>query len=309
MSSATSTEVRYGTAGWSFPDWYGCFYPQPKAEEGPGSLFTGVLEEEVPDVGLAKREPLRYYARYFDLVEVNASFYGIPRPTTSARWADLTERREGTTFLFSAKVPQTMTHQGAITPGEVQAFRDFLAPLRDRGRLCAVLAQFPGSFAWSARAKDLLEQLREALRDLPLVVEVRHRTWEDMSAVDFLRDQAATLASIDMPQARDTLPPSELVTQPELAYVRLHGRNAEAWFDSKAGRDQRYDYLYSPDELDGWARRIKTVSGLAKRTLVIANNHYRGQAPANALELRRLGGAEGVTIPPALGQTYPRLKA
>ncbi|MBL4845959.1 MAG: DUF72 domain-containing protein [Planctomycetes bacterium] len=304
---STSPEVRYGTAGWSFPDWYGSFYPQRKVPDGPGSLFTGLLETgEHSDVGLAKREPLRYYARYFDVVEVNSSFYGIPRPTTSARWADLTERDQGPPFLFSAKVPQTMTHEGRILPREVQAFHDFLAPLRDRERLTAVLAQFPGHFAWSPRAKGLLEELREALAGLPLVVEVRHASWQATSAVDFLRGQEATLASIDMPQARDTLPPSELVTQPELAYVRLHGRNGEAWFDSKAGRDQRYDYLYSPPELDGWARRISTLSSVAKKTLVIANNHYRGQAPANALELRRLGG-EDVTIPPALGETYPRL--
>jgi uncharacterized protein YecE (DUF72 family) len=303
---ASQPEVRYGTAGWSFPDWYGCFYPKRKPDDGPGSLFTGVLESEDSDVGLAKREPLRYYARYFDLVEVNSSFYGIPRPTTSVRWADLTERTQGPPFLFSAKVPHTMTHEGRLLQREVEAFRDFLAPLRDRERLIAVLAQFPGHFAWCPRAKGLLGGLREALDGLPLVVEVRHASWQTSSAVDFLRDQEATLASIDMPQARDTLPPSELITQPELAYVRLHGRNSEAWFDSKAGRDQRYDYLYSPPELDGWARRISTLSKAAKRTFVIANNHYRGQAPANALELRRLGG-EGVTVPRALSETYPRL--
>ena len=299
-------EVRYGTAGWSFPDWYGPFYPQRTEQEGPGALFSGVLDEAPdPDLVLARREPLRYYARFFDAVEVNASFYGVPRATSAARWVEQT-RREGQPFLFTAKLPQSMSHHGAIEPGELQAFRDFLAPLSDQGRLAGVLAQFPPQLAWSPSAAARVDAVRAALPDEDLVVEVRHASWQRPEALEFLVGIEASLANIDMPQGRDTLPPAALVTRPALAYVRLHGRNAAAWFDPRAGRDQRYDYLYQPDELAGWAQRIETLSQTAKRTLVIANNHYRGQAPANALELRRLAGAEA-PAPRALVRTYPRL--
>lgn len=304
---ASAGEVRYGTAGWSFPDWYGPFYPQPEAQAGPGALFSGVPERAPdPDTGLAKREPLRYYARFFDAVEVNASFYGVPRPSSAARWVEQT-RREGRPFLFTAKLPQSMSHQGSFDPGEVRAFRDFLAPLSDQGRLAGVLAQFPPQLAWSPAAAARVDAVRSALPDEDLVVEVRHASWQQGPALEFLRGIEASLANIDMPQGRDTLPPSALVTRPALGYVRLHGRNAEAWFNPRAGRDQRYDYLYRPDELEGWAERIETISQTAKRTLVIANNHYRGQAPANALELRRLGEGSAPLTPAPLARTYPRL--
>ena len=100
-------QVRYGTAGWVFDDWYGTFYPGKVTREGPGSLFSGVPDEAPdPDVRLAKRTPLAYYARYFDTVEVNASFYRTPTPRTTTAWLDLTERRDPAPFLFSLKLPQ-----------------------------------------------------------------------------------------------------------------------------------------------------------------------------------------------------------
>lgn len=302
-------EVRFGTAGWSFPDWYGAFYPTPQREEGPGSLFTGVLDAAPdPEIGLAKREPLRYYARYFDAVEVNASFYRIPARTSSERWARQTDDVGPRPFLFALKLPMPMSHDGLLVEAEVAAFKDCLAPLRERGRLAAVLAQFPQHFAWSPASRERLLRIREAFRDLPLAVEVRHQSWEQPEGGALLSELGASFANIDQPQGRNTLAPAARVTTPELAYVRLHGRNAAAWFNTKAGRDDKYDYLYDEAELLEWATRIRAVSAQAKRTLVIANNHYRGKAPANAIELRALAG-ESVRVPRALGQTYARLNA
>jgi uncharacterized protein YecE (DUF72 family) len=306
MTSNTN-EVRYGTAGWVFEDWYGTFYPAPPREEGPGALFSGVpAQAPDPDVGLAKREPLRYYARYFDLVEVNSSFYGIPTPRTTSRWVALTERREGPPFLFSFKLPRAFSHEGDLVPAEVQAFHGCLEPVAAAGRLAAVLAQFPHRFSWSSAAAERLERIRAAFPDLPLVAEVRHRSWEEAPALDLLRGLNLTLASVDQPLDDSTLPPQADALSGDLAYVRLHGRNARAWFDPRAGRDARYDYLYSPSEVREWGARIERLAGVARRTLVIANNHYRGQAPANALELRGLREGRAV-VPRALGQVYPRL--
>jgi uncharacterized protein YecE (DUF72 family) len=300
-------EVRYGTAGWSFPDWYGPFYPTPSEDSGPGSLFTGVLDSAPdPDVRVAKREPLRYYARYFDTVEINSSFYGVPSVKSATGWLDATERSDRAPFLFSLKLPQLFSHHGDLDPREVEAFKDCLAPIRERGRLLAVLAQFPQQFALSLHAGDLLKRIREAFPDVLLAVEVRHRSWDCQAGWGQLAELEACAASIDMPQGRHTLGPTTELTNPELAYVRLHGRNADAWFDRKAGRDQKYDYLYEPAELDEWAARIEEYSQRAKRVVVIANNHYRGKAPANALELR--GMREGsVSVPSPLARTYGRL--
>ena len=304
------SEVRYGTAGWSFQDWYGAFYPTPPpAAAGPGALFTGVLEDAPdPDVGLAKRQPLRFYARYFDLVEVNSSFYGIPRRTTSESWARQTDERPAGArpFWFTFKLPQPMSHQGALEPRELDAFREALAPLRERGRLAGGLAQFPQHFPFSPASQERLRRIRAALPDLDVIAEVRHATWASPAAAEFLAELELTLASIDMPQGRSTLEPAATLTRPQLAYVRLHGRNAQAWFDPKAGRDDKYDYLYGEGELDEWAERIAGLSRLAERTIVVANNHFRGKAPANALELRARAG-ERVVVPRPLSATYARL--
>jgi uncharacterized protein YecE (DUF72 family) len=301
-------EVRYGTAGWVFDDWYGPFYPtKPPAAEGPGALFSGVPDPAPdPDLVLARRQPLRYYARFFDVVEVNSSFYGIPAPATTERWATQTEGVGPRPFLFSLKLPSVFTHEGWLEGPEVQAFRDCLAPLLERGRLAAVLAQFPHSLHHTAPACERLERIRAAFPDLPMAVELRHTSWKRDATWELARRLDVSLAWIDQPQDASTLGPEVGQASPGLAYVRLHGRNAPAWFDPQAGRDAKYDYLYTPDEVRDWGQRIQALTQLSERTLVIANNHFRGQAPANALELRRLGG-ERVTVPGPLLAAYPRL--
>ncbi|RMG07718.1 MAG: DUF72 domain-containing protein [Planctomycetota bacterium] len=302
-----SGEVRYGTAGWSFSDWYGPFYPTAPDDEGPGALFSGrLVEPPNPDLALARRRPLIYYARWFDFVEANVSFYRTPSPRTSEAWLRDTCRSEGPSFLFSVKAPRRFTHEGVFTDSEVAAFRAFVEPLRASGRLAAVLAQFSGSFGWGPWARERLLRVREVLAGLPLVVEVRERSWAEPEAVSFVRALEASLASVDQPQGRSTLRPCEELTCPALAYVRLHGRNAAAWFDARAGRDRKYDYLYAEDELREWGRRIEGFAARAERTLVVANNHFRGQAPANALELRAL--REPVRVPAPLARAYPRLR-
>lgn len=308
-------EVRYGTAGWSFPDWYGPFYPAPAPApdeaSGPGPLFGGRPGPPPdPDVSLARRDPLAWYARWFDLVEVNASFYRTPAPETVERWLRTTARREGAPFLFAFKLPGTFTHERApLERRELEAFRACLEPARAEARLAAVLAQFPHGFRWNESAREHLDRVLEAFHDLPLVVEVRHRSWEDEAARRLLAAAGAALANVDQPPVDGSiLPPAARVTTPRLAYVRLHGRNRQAWFDRDVGRDARYDYLYTPEELAGWAERIELLSGLAERTLVVANNHYRGQAPANALELRRLREGPAVPVPRPLLRAYPRLE-
>ncbi|MEA3247544.1 MAG: DUF72 domain-containing protein [Gemmatimonadota bacterium] len=276
--------VHVGTSGWSYDDWRGRFYPG----KAPGRF-----------------DRLAYLARYFDCVEVNSSFYRPPSPRAVASWL----RRTPGDFTFTFKLHQRFTHEREMpwTPREVDAFRCGIEPVREAGRLGAVLVQFPWSFRCDEEALGHLEAVRGDFGDLPLVVEVRHASWTGESATAFLRSRGLGWANIDQPPSRSGVPPMSLVTSP-VGYVRLHGRNREAWFDPKAGRDARYDYLYREDELEEWIDRVRDIARRSEKTYVFANNHYRGQAPANALQiLSRLAGRR-VPVPSPLLRTYPFLE-
>jgi uncharacterized protein YecE (DUF72 family) len=283
--SQPAAPVRVGTSGWSYDDWHGRFYP-----------------EQVP----TRFDRLAYLAGYFGCVEVNASFYRPPSPRAAASWL----RRTPDAFEFTFKLHQRFTHQREApwTPDEVDAFRRGIEPVREAGRLGAILVQFPWSFRCDEAALRHLEAVRRDFGDLPLVVEVRHVSWTAGEAIDFLRSRGLGWANIDQPRSRGGVPPTSLVTSP-VGYVRLHGRNREAWFSKDAGRDARYDYLYREDELQEWIERIRAVARASEKTYVFTNNHYRGQAPANALQiLSKLAGAR-VPVPSPLLRAYPFLES
>jgi len=276
--------IHVGTSGWAYDDWHGRFYP-----EGASSTF----------------DRLAYLAGFLDCVEVNSSFYRPPAARAAASWL----RRTPPDFTFTFKLHQRFTHERGRhwTPDEVDAFRRGVEPVREAGRLGAVLVQFSWSFRFDDVALEHLEAIRRDFADLPLVVEVRHGSWTGERAVAFLRDRGLGWVNIDQPQSRSGVPPTSLVTSP-VGYVRLHGRNREAWFDPKAGRDARYDYLYREDEVQEWIGRIREVARASEKTFVFTNNHYRGQAPANALQiLSRLAGRR-VPVPSPLLRTYPFLE-
>jgi uncharacterized protein YecE (DUF72 family) len=182
-----------------------------------------------------------------------------------------------------------------------------LEPLISAGSLGAVLAQFPWFFRCSPAALDHLRTLADLLGDLPLVFEIRHRSLLNDAFLSLLRERGIGLANIDLPASRSSLPAGSYLFG-TIGYFRFHGRNRNAWFDPKAGRDEKYDYLYKENELVPWAGRIREVSTRAERVFVIANNHYRGQAPANALDLAFLLG-QTREAPPPLARAYPHLTA
>jgi len=282
--TAVLKTIHVGTAGWSYDDWRGRFYP-----------------EKMP----ARFDHLAYLARYFDCVEVNASFYRPPDAQAAASW--LRRTPEGFTFAF--KLHRRFTHERETpwTPGEVDTFRRGIEPVREAGRLGAVLVQFPWSFRCDDAALRHVEAIRADFSGLPLVVEVRHASWTGERAVAFLRERGLGWCNIDQPPSRSGVPPTSLLTSP-VGYVRLHGRNREAWFDPKAGRDARYDYLYRENELEEWIGRIRDIARRGEKTFVFTNNHYRGQAPANAFQiLSRLAGRR-VPVPSPLLRAYPFLE-
>ncbi len=277
--------ILVGTSGWAYEDWRGRFYPAR------------------PPRGF---DPLAYLARYFDAVEVNSSFYRPPDPRAVARWL----RRTPSAFLFAFKLHRRFTHErGRPWSGEEAAeFLRAVEPAAEADRLGAVLVQFPWSFRAGPEAFAHLEAVARDFGRLPLVLEVRHAGWAAPEAVARVRDLGLGFCNIDQPASRSGLGPTSLVTSP-VGYVRLHGRNREAWFAPEAGRDARYDYLYREDELAGWLDRIRAVARRAERTFVFTNNHYRGQAPANALQI--LAGLLGrrVPVPSTLLRAYPVLKS
>jgi uncharacterized protein YecE (DUF72 family) len=278
--------VRIGTSGWSYPQgkgtWNGVFYPEKAAAR------KGRFDE------------LAFYAERFDTVEVNSTFYRIPAPNVTASWA----RRTPAGFEFAVKLFQKFTHPAMFAKAhaaeaneigepDVGAFRAVLDPLAAAGKLGPILAQFPPSFRAEPAAWDYLRWLLEAFREFPLALELRHRTWSDESdAVDTLLDSyKATWVLIDEPKFRLSIRQRFAPEASGFFYVRLHGRNAEAWWRHEASED-RYNYLYSAGELEPVVEVASAARRLAKKLYVYMNNHFESKAVANAVMLRSQLGLE-----------------
>ena len=277
-------DIRVGPAGWSYADWRGRVYP-----EGAGTKF----------------DTLALVSRYFDTTEINSSFYYPPTPSTARSW--LQRIQHNPNFVFTAKLYKVFTHKrGQATEEDEKAFREGMEPLAAAGKLGAVLIQFPWSFKNELEERTYLNQLVKRFKDYPLVVELRHESWNNPRNLQTLEDLGVGLCDIDQPLFSNSIKPSAEVTSP-IGYVRLHGRNYQNWFREEANVLERYDYLYSRDELEPWVRRIKEVAAKAKQTFVITNNHARGQNLVNAFEILAQLEEEQMSGPAKLIETYPRL--
>jgi uncharacterized protein YecE (DUF72 family) len=175
------------------------------------------------------------------------------------------------------------------------------------GKLGAVLLQFPWSFKNTADDRIYLEKLLEKFSDYSLVLEVRHASWNTPEVYEWLDERGVGICNIDQPIFRKSIRPAALTTS-RVGYVRLHGRNYQNWFREKALPHERYDYLYSLDELEPWLVRIKEVAKQTRETYVVTNNHFRGQGVVNALEIKAALKEEPVSAPEPLFKVYPRLK-
>jgi uncharacterized protein YecE (DUF72 family) len=204
-------------------------------------------------------------------------------------------------FKFTTKVFRGFTHEKAdLSAGDVKAFRNYLDPLVDENRLGALLLQFPWSFKNSPESRDKLEGLFRAFEEYPKALEVRHATFQNDEFFRFLDEHHVAFVNVDQPLFQDSVKPSEVITGP-LAYVRFHGRNYEKWFAHNESWE-RYNYLYSPEQLEPWVERIRRMSE-ERDTYVITNNHFRGQAVVNAADLKRALG-QGEKLPPQLKEVY-----
>ena len=270
--------IRIGPAGWSYTDWEGTVYPPH------GSKF----------------DPLTYLAQFFDTIEINSPFYRIPPATHAKSWIRrVTSNRD---FKFTTKIFRGFTHEEAqLAAGDVKAFKDYLDPLMNADRLGAILLQFPWSFRNTPESRVKLVDLFSAFAEYPKALEVRHATFQNDDFYAFLEENDVSWVNVDQPLFSDSVKPADTITGP-VAYVRLHGRNYEKWF-AHAESWERYNYLYSKDELAPWVERIDRMAR-AKEAYVITNNHFRGQAVMNAADLEEALGLEA-KLPPQLSEVYP----
>jgi uncharacterized protein YecE (DUF72 family) len=264
-------KIYIGTSGWSYPrgagTWKGYFYP------------TGKINE------------LEYYSQFFNTVEINSSFYRPPNPGYVYNWA----RRVPERFLFTVKLWQKFTHPkmyeeatgeaAAISQKDVDLFKKSIEPLARYGKLGALLAQFPPSFKNDGFGQQILGAVIKTFSEYRLAVELRHRSWsDDENTAQFLRENNITWVQIDEPKFPSSIAADIPVTA-EMAYFRFHGRNAEMWW--KGDSESRYKYLYSSEEINELASKVKVTLEQTNLTFALFNNHWRGYAPRNAVDIMK----------------------
>jgi uncharacterized protein YecE (DUF72 family) len=278
-------QLRVGPAGWSYPDWAGFVYPTPRSK--------GFHEAT-------------YLSQFFDTIEINTSFYQPLRPEHAAIWID--RLAANPIFLFTAKLWQKFTHEPAATSEDERAVRSGFDVLRQSGKLGAILMQFPFSFHRTTETVAHLSALLIRFSDYPLVVELRHSSWQTPETLQLLQEHRAGFCNIDQPIIGNSLQPSADSTSP-VGYVRFHGRRYDTWFtdDPTIPAHERYNYLYSAEELSPWIARIRKVQQSTRTTFVVTNNHFQGKAVVNALQLISVLKGMKVKVPDPLRQHYPQL--
>jgi len=283
---AAPGNILVGPAGWSYADWNGLVYPAPR----PRGFHQAA-----------------YLAEFFDTIEINTSFYHPLQASHAAQWIGLVAANPR--FLFTAKLWQKFTHEGDATGEDVKTVRAGFDILHSAGKLGAVLLQFPFSFHYEPENLARLKQILDSFRDYPLVVEVRHSSWTRKNFYELLQGRGVGFCNIDQPIIGRSIKPSEEATSP-VGYIRLHGRRYDTWFsdDPAAPASERYNYLYSEQELEPWAERAQHVAKNTRTTFVITNNHFQGKGVVNALQLMHLLSGNKVKVPETLRHHYPQLE-
>ena len=308
--------VHVGTSGWSYPSgpgtWNGIFYPATRSKRAGTDRF----------------DELRFYAEHFDTVEVNTTFYGQPRPEITAAWVAKTPAA----FEFSLKLYQKFTHPkmfreaalksapgsegtlldllAQVTRRDIDDFRAGIDPIASAGKLGALLAQFPASFKDTPASRDYLSQLLRVFADYRVAVELRHSSWSDAfgETLTLLNAFNAAWAQIDEPKFRSSIRQNYLPNITGFYYMRLHGRNAAQWWRHEH-RDDRYNYLYSGEELREFAETAGAAKALVKKAYLYTNNHFSAKSVVNAVMLKaQLGQPIEGEYPPEIRERYPELR-
>ena len=256
--------IYVGTSGYSYNDWVGTWYPS----------------------GTPSRDMLKLYAERFKTVELNFTYYRQP----SARTIEAIVKKLPPEFRLFAKANAETTHKRnreAAAP-----FKEGMKPARDAGMLTGVLAQFPYSFKNEPVNGEYLKQLAEDFVGYNVVVEFRNRNWSKMSTLDLLRELGLGFCCVDEPDELGLMPPAAEATT-NTAYVRFHSRDKTKWYK---GAKERYDYLYSEEELAGWKPKLKKLDDITDAVYVFFNNCHAGHAAVNAEQFRGMLSDIGLLV-------------
>ena len=267
---------KLGTSGFSYPDWKGNVYPQK----------------------LQPKNLLKYYEQElgFDCVEINATYYNLVPPNVFKNMAEKTEKD----FEFVVKAYRGITHDlfddrlknkkptKEQTLNDCDKFVRSLNPLRETNKLGCVLLQFPVFCPATNQSKDYISELKEHFYDIPIAVEFRNKEWADKETFDFLRKNNISYCAVDEPKLERLMPAIYEVTS-DIAYLRFHGRNKN-WFNAPV--KERYDYLYSDEELKGFVPHIKEMDKKTKKTYLFFNNCTNGQSVKNAITMKKYLGVK-----------------
>lgn len=245
-----------GTAGYSYKDWIGPFYPE-------GTRDTLMLE---------------YYSLYFSFVEVNSTYYHMP----GSRLFEGLNRKTPDSFKFAVKLFGGFTHERNIGSAEAEQFKYAIKPIVESGKLVCLLAQFPYSFHYNEENMDYLKRMRSQFQQYELNAEFRNQGWIRNDVFNTLKAENTGFVCVDEPNLKGLIKNVIAVTS-KVAYLRLHGRNAEKWYAGEGS--ERYDYLYNTGELLEWVNRIREMEDGSGVTLVSFNNHPKGKAIENAKAL------------------------
>lgn len=274
--------LRIGTSGYSYPDWIGVIYPP----------------------GLSRSAWLTFYADAFDTVEINSTYYRMPRPDMLASLVRKVNRKM---FVFTVKTPQAFTHHRSELPEAAAPFAAALEPLIFSRTLGSVLAQFPFSFKHGRAGLAHLEAVRRAIpAEVPVHVEFRHESWYRVDVLDFLREQELGFVNVDLPPLPGL--PGDVTDHVTngIGYFRFHGRNATNWWRPGTTGD-RYDYLYTADELEPWIPAVSKARDTARTTFLFMNNCHRGKSAINAAQLQQRLGLRPPDARPAWERLERRL--
>ena len=254
------SSIFVGTSGYSYDDWNVCFYP---AE-------------------LDKKEQLKYYSTVFNTVEINFTYYALPYPSIFKKMVE----KVGRNFIFSVKAHSGITHSRNLEMKDIKQFIISLQPFIKENKMGSILFQFPWAFKFSTKNCNFISQIRKSFGDLELCVEFRNNSWLREETIELLKSLNIGFCNVDEPPLKGLLPPTSICTS-EAGYIRFHGRNALNWWKPKYSY-QRYDYLYTREELREWVPRIKEVASGTKKTYIYFNNHYKAQAVRSAKILQEL---------------------
>lgn len=252
--------IYIGTSGYSYDDWVGPFYRE----------------------GIPKGDMLKEYSKVFGFTEINSTYYSMPNKFMF--FSLIKKTPEG--FKFTVKLNGSMTHTRDADDSSYNTFNEAVKPLAENERLGCLVAQFPYSFYRNDRNMEYIMRVRDKLQQTPICVEFRNSAWMDREIYKWLAAENIGFVCVDEPGIKGLLKKAAIATS-RVGYIRFHGRNSEKWYNHKESYE-RYNYLYSEEELKEWMPRIRFIEQNTDFAFIAFNNHFRAQGAVNARMLQSL---------------------